>query len=156
MLTHPAYKLAGPHLILHLFVFLVTSPVVCKQSTRTIYCCVLVLLYEGLFFFLDIHNLLTDLRILVIITETPTLAQCFSVFSCHYFSILIAISVFSRKVGGGQKNQRSKKTFFFFRFSPSNFFSKSIFASILPFKLLFNLYMSNLQSSSNYNDLTIF
>ena len=41
--------------------------------------------------------------------ETPTLAQCFfSIF------ILIAISVLSQKVGGGQKNQSSKKTFFFY------------------------------------------
>ena len=45
----------------------------------------------------------------------------FSAFS-HYFSILIAISVFSQKEGGGKKkNQRSKRTFFFLlRFSPSN------------------------------------
>ena len=33
------------------------------------------------------------------------LGSVLSVFSCHYFSILIPISVFSQKVGGGQKNQ---------------------------------------------------
>ena len=61
------------------------------------------------------------------------------------FSIFVpSISIFSQKVGGGQKNQSSKTLFFFkltrcIRFSPSNFFSFFFY-----FKLLFSLHMTTL------------
>ena len=41
------------------------------------------------------------------------LGSVLSVFFCHYCSILIAISVFSQKVGGGQKKSKLQKVLFF-------------------------------------------
>ena len=54
--------------------------------------------------------------------QTPTLARLFSVFFCHYFSILMAILVFlnmfltgvSAAGGTWSKKVHLKKTFFFF------------------------------------------